>query len=38
MPGYLKSTDTFFKVYKLASGKKQNDIAFNGEAKNEVLF
>lgn len=36
MPGYLKSTDTFFRVYKLPSGKKENDLAFDGEAKNKV--
>lgn len=36
MPGYLKSTDTFFRVYKLPQGKKENDIAFDGEAKNKV--
>ncbi|CAO3655229.1 unnamed protein product [Mucor hiemalis] len=35
MPGYLKSTDTFFRVYKLPSGKKENDLAFDGEAKNK---
>ncbi|KAL9556016.1 hypothetical protein MBANPS3_002074 [Mucor bainieri] len=37
MPGYLKSTDTFFRVYKLPQGKKENDIAFNGEAKNKAF-
>ena len=37
MPGYLKSTDTFFRVYKLPQGKKENDIAFNGEAKDKVI-
>lgn len=37
-PGYLKSTDTFFRVYKLPSGKKENTIAFGGEAKNKVLM
>ncbi|KAG2231803.1 inorganic pyrophosphatase [Thamnidium elegans] len=34
-PGYLKSTDTFLRVYKLPSGKKENTIAFDGEAKNK---
>jgi inorganic pyrophosphatase len=38
MPGYLESTNTFFRVYKLPSGKKENEIAFNGEAKNKVLY
>jgi hypothetical protein len=33
----LKSTDTFFRIYKLPSGKKENTIAFEGEAKNKVL-
>lgn len=37
MPGYLKETDTFFRVYKIPSGKKENNIAFNGEAQNKVL-
>ncbi|KAG2190225.1 hypothetical protein INT46_003466 [Mucor plumbeus] len=35
MPGYLESTDTFFRVYKLPQGKKENGIAFDGEAKNK---
>lgn len=38
MPGYLESTDTFFRVYKLPQGKKENGIAFDGEAKNKVYY
>ncbi|KAI9365849.1 inorganic pyrophosphatase [Pilaira anomala] len=34
-PSYLKNTDTFFRVYKLPSGKKENTIAFEGEAQNK---
>ncbi|KAI8647799.1 inorganic pyrophosphatase [Parasitella parasitica] len=37
MPGYLKSTNTLFKVYKLPQGKKENQIAFDGEAKNKAF-
>jgi inorganic pyrophosphatase len=38
MPGYLSSTNTYFRVYKLPSGKKENDIAFDGEAKDKVTL
>ena len=36
MPGYLKATDTFFRVYKIPGGKKENELAFDGEAQDKV--
>lgn len=34
MPGFLKATHEWFKIYKIPSGKPENEFAFNGEAKN----
>lgn len=33
MPGFLKATNEWFKIYKMPDGKPANAFAFNGEAK-----
>ncbi|KAK3887264.1 hypothetical protein Pcinc_008619 [Petrolisthes cinctipes] len=33
MPGYLKATVEWFKIYKIPDGKPENQFAFNGDAK-----
>jgi nucleosome-remodeling factor subunit len=35
MPGFLKATVEWFKIYKMPDGKPANEFAFNGEAKNK---
>jgi len=35
MPGFLKATVEWFKIYKMPDGKPVNEFAFNGEAKNK---
>lgn len=34
MPGFLRATVEWFKVYKIPDGKPANEFAFGGEAKN----
>ena len=34
MPGFLKATVEWFKIYKIPDGKPANQFAFNGEAKD----
>ncbi|TPX34828.1 inorganic diphosphatase [Synchytrium microbalum] len=34
LPGLLKATHEWFKIYKIPDGKPENTFAFNGEAKN----
>lgn len=34
MPGLLKMTHEWFKIYKIPDGKPENKFAFDGEAKN----
>lgn len=34
MPGFLKATNEWFRIYKIPTGKPENQFAFNGEAKN----
>jgi nucleosome-remodeling factor subunit len=34
MPGFLKATVEWFKLYKVPDGKPENQFAFNGEAKD----
>ena len=34
MPGLLKATVEWFRIYKIPDGKPENQFAFNGEAKN----
>lgn len=35
MPGFLKATEEWFRIYKIPDGKPENKFAFNGEAKNK---
>jgi nucleosome-remodeling factor subunit len=35
MPGFLKATVEWFKIYKMPDGKPANEFAFNAEAKNK---
>lgn len=35
MPGLLKATTEWFRIYKIPDGKPENQFAFNGEAKNK---
>jgi len=35
MPGFLKATVEWFKIYKMPDGKPPNEFAFNAEAKNK---
>lgn len=37
LPGLLKSTVEWFKIYKIPDGKPENQFAFNGEAKNAAF-
>ena len=34
MPGFLRATVEWFKLYKVPDGKPENHFAFNGEAKD----
>ena len=34
MPGYLRATVEWFRIYKIPDGKPENQFAFNGEPKN----
>jgi len=34
MPGFLRATVEWFKIYKIPDGKPANEFAFGGEAKN----
>ncbi|KAI9014779.1 inorganic diphosphatase [Gaertneriomyces semiglobifer] len=35
MPGLLRATNEWFRVYKIPDGKPENNFAFSGEAKNK---
>lgn len=35
MPGLLKATVEWFRIYKIPDGKPENQFAFNGEPKNK---
>ncbi|XP_064637864.1 uncharacterized protein LOC135494040 [Lineus longissimus] len=37
MPGFIKATHEWFKIYKMPTGKPPNEFAFNGEAKNRAF-
>lgn len=37
LPGLLKATVEWFKIYKIPDGKPENQFAFNGEAKNAAF-
>lgn len=36
MPGFLKATEEWFRIYKIPDGKPENKFAFNGEARNKA--
>ncbi|ORX52110.1 pyrophosphatase-domain-containing protein [Piromyces finnis] len=36
LPGLLKATNEWFRIYKIPDGKPENEFAFNGEAKNKA--
>jgi len=36
LPGFLKATEEWFRIYKIPDGKPENKFAFNGEAKNKA--
>ena len=36
LPGYVKATEEWFRIYKIPDGKEPNKFAFNGEARNKV--
>ncbi|KAJ9111794.1 Inorganic pyrophosphatase [Naganishia vaughanmartiniae] len=35
LPGYLRATEEWFRIYKIPDGKPENVFAFNGEAKGK---
>ncbi|KCV72535.1 inorganic pyrophosphatase [Fonticula alba] len=37
MPGLLKATEEWFRIYKMPDGKPENSFAFNGETKNRAF-
>lgn len=37
MPGFLKATEEWFRIYKIPDGKPENKFAFNGEARNKAF-
>jgi inorganic pyrophosphatase len=36
LPGLLRATNEWFRIYKIPDGKPENVFAFNGEAKNKT--
>jgi len=37
MPGYLRATVEWFRIYKIPDGKPENQFAFSGEPKNAAF-
>jgi len=37
MPGFLRATHEWFRIYKMPTGKPENQFAFNGEAKDKAF-
>jgi inorganic pyrophosphatase len=35
LPGLLRATNEWFRIYKIPDGKPENNFAFAGEAKNK---
>ena len=35
LPGLLRATNEWFRIYKIPDGKPENNFAFNGEVKNK---
>jgi len=38
LPGLVRATNEWFRIYKIPDGKPENVFAFSGEAKNKVMF
>ena len=36
LPGYIRATNEWFRIYKIPDGKPENQFAFSGEAKNRA--
>jgi len=36
LPGLVRATNEWFRIYKIPDGKPENQFAFSGEAKNRV--
>jgi inorganic pyrophosphatase len=36
LPGLIRATNEWFRIYKIPDGKPENVFAFNGEAKNKA--
>ena len=36
LPGLIRATNEWFRIYKIPDGKQENQFAFGGEAKNKV--
>lgn len=36
LPGLLRATNEWFRIYKIPDGKPENNFAFSGEAKNKA--
>lgn len=37
MPGFIAATHEWFRIYKIPTGKPENEFAFNGEAKDKAF-
>lgn len=35
LPGLIRATNEWFRIYKIPDGKAENQFAFSGEAKNK---
>jgi inorganic pyrophosphatase len=38
LPGLVRATNEWFRIYKIPDGKPENVFAFSGEAKNKVIY
>lgn len=36
LPGLIRATNEWFRIYKIPDGKPENVFAFSGEAKNKA--
>lgn len=36
MPGFIRATEEWFRIYKMPDGKPENKFAWNGEARNKA--
>src|SRR5271154_2390841 len=35
LPGFIRATNEWFRIYKIPDGKPENQFAFSGECKNK---